>query len=83
MRALKELTSILYKSKIQITQNTHQRVDREKCNFHTIVTIIKKLDALLVYLQANKFQHELKTMCNIKSCKIISASIVYFHFLSC
>jgi len=50
MRALQELTSILYKSKIQITQNTHQKIDQEKCNFHIYCNNHKKIGCIVCLL---------------------------------
>jgi hypothetical protein len=64
MRALKELTCILYKSIIKITQNTHQEIGEKNATFTYIATTTKHLAALLIYLLAYKLQHELKTMCN-------------------
>jgi hypothetical protein len=47
MKAFKEHTSILYKSKIQITQNTHQKVDQEKCNFRIYCNNHKKFECIV------------------------------------
>jgi hypothetical protein len=60
-----ELTCILYKSIIQITQkHTSRNWGKKNATFTYIATTTKHLAALLIYLLAYKLQHELKTMCN-------------------
>lgn len=72
MRELKKLTSILYKSKIQITQNTHRKVDQEKCNFHIYCNNRKKLECIACLLTS--------TSSNMSSKQCVTLKVVKWYY---